>query len=321
MPIFAHPEDAGSTWGSLKKLWCQRGRSPSHTSTSVRKEKAAFGENYQGEREGSSLLSEVKRWVLKNYSEACKHPLELSGGHVCLVIATEKEMEGQGPQDKELPFCSGQGQGLCSWKARQMPQMKQLSAISKGIMARKATDWAEIRNLGTGGSGRPVRKAGQYRVGLEVSQMGVASTSGQACAERIAVRCSRPKALRKWQGKGGSNCITATCPDTMACCQWQLRQGHRRCAPQPHRPLPGLPEGLSGAGWPGRSGTLDCRPKWGRPHTLMWRPYINCIQIWVFYSQISGTFTLPTRWLSFLQGVIKATELAWGLVRSVNLKG
>lgn len=76
-------------------------------------------------------------------------------------------------------------------------QMNQLSVISKGIMSRKANDWAEIRNPGAEGGGRPLQGEVECQGMFGASQKGAASQGGKSCVKGTIVESSKTAGLQE----------------------------------------------------------------------------------------------------------------------------
>lgn len=103
---------------------------------------------------------------------------------------------------ERAPFCSGRGQGLCSWKARLHKWASCQSSQKELCPERQMTDGRSERQ-GPGEVGGPAQ-GGQCRVGLGISRKGAAGTGSEACVKRTAVRCSHALAWGSKETTSGS---------------------------------------------------------------------------------------------------------------------
>lgn len=135
--------------------------------------------------------------ALRNYSGTGKCSLEFSERHACLVTAERDwEIKTESLMGKSRPSAQGGDKGFAPGGPG-TTQMNQLSVISKGIMSRKANDWAEIRNPGAEGGGKPLQGEVECQGMFGASQKGAASRGGKSCVKGTIVESSKPAGLQE----------------------------------------------------------------------------------------------------------------------------
>lgn len=167
----------------------------------------------------------------RNYSEASE---------VCLVRDTfawwQRGGRGEGFMEKR-ERCGARD--CAPGRPEKGPQMSQMSAIYKGIMPRKASNWAEIRNSQDERGESPMQGEGECNGRFGVSQREQAAQVVSWCQKNCNQKAQGfPNKLRKgpWR-KRGNNCTTAiqksdatrqrrqlsrTCPSSSDLALWAL---------------------------------------------------------------------------------------------------